>query len=111
KEAEKIRVVYKNIMMDEWAIYKVEIENRIKTGDVKIQELKFRKDFPENKNKFNRQITRLEKRNNDLRKKMDNYHEEVKAKWEKFKVSMANDIDGVAIELKDVTLDNKKKDK
>jgi hypothetical protein len=39
---------------------------------------------------------------------MNDYNEEAKAKWEKFKLSMSHDIDAIAIEIQDVSITTKK---
>jgi len=108
KPAEKIKVVLKNETVDEWTLFKTEIDNKIIESENKIRELIQKRNASDNKSKFDRQITRLEQKNNDLRKRMNDYHEEVKVKWEKFKVGMHHDIDAIGIELKDVTINNKK---
>lgn len=105
-KSEKIKVIYKNEITDAWALFKNETENKIKQSENKIKELKERRNHSENKSKFDKQIIRLEQKNNDLRKKMNDYNEEVKAKWENFKVEMNHDIDEIEIELKDVTINN-----
>ena len=50
----------------------------------------------------------LEKDNNDLRKNMDQYKEEVKVMWENFKTKMNHDVNEIHIELKDIKLNNVK---
>jgi hypothetical protein len=108
KEVEYKKIVLKNEIVDEWTLYKIKTEKKIKSNELIIDEIKNGKDIPGNKNKFNRQISRLEQKNNDLRKKMNDYNEEAKAKWEKFKLSMSHDIDAIAIEIQDVSITTKK---
>ncbi len=105
---EKKKVIVKTETVDEWTLFKSETEDKIIASEDKIKELKLKKNSAENKAKFDRQITRLEQKNNDLRKRMNDYNQEVKVKWEKFKMEMNHDIDAIGIELKDVTINNKK---
>lgn len=102
----KTRVIIKNEIIDEWILFKNETEKKIKLSEAKIVELKKRRNLTESKSKFDKQIVRLEQKNNDLRKKMNDYNEEVKAKWANFKAEMNHDIDEIEIELKDVAINN-----
>jgi len=104
----KNKIVTKTDFIDEWTVFKNEIEDKIIASEDKIKELKAQKNTAGNKDKFDRQVTRLEQRNNDLRKRMNDYNEEVKVKWQRFKMSMNHDIDAIDIEVKDVTINNNK---
>ena len=108
KIVSKNKVVTKTDIVDEWALFKTDIEDKLMVSEDKIKELKSQRNNADNKAKFDRQLTRLEQRNNDLRKRMNDYNEEVKVKWQKFKMSMNHDIDAIGIEVKDVTINNKK---
>ena len=54
-----------------------------------------------------KKVAALEKDNNDLRIEIDKYNEEVKAKWEMFKVSINHHINEIRIDL-DALKKNKK---
>ena len=53
-------------------------------------------------------LDNIEKDNNDLRRKIDEYDEEMKVKWENFKVKMNHDANEISIELKNISLSSKK---
>lgn len=112
KKQEKASAVTKTIVrtenIDMWTKFRSETEQRIKANENKIIALKENKEGHDNQSTFNRQITQLEQKNNNLRKTMNDYYEDAKAKWEKFKVGMNHDIDEIGIELKDVTINNRK---
>lgn len=107
-EETKIKVVVKNELVDEWLIFKNETDLKINYSDDQIKILRSKKGKSENQNKFEKQITELEQKNNDLRKQMNDYNEEMKLKWEKFKLGINHDIDEIAIELNDVKIHNTK---
>lgn len=107
KKSIVIKVV-KEQTPDEWTVFEAETDLKLKESESRIKALKARRDFPVNKYKFDNQIMHLELDNNKLRKRMNDYHEEVKIKWEKFKVGMNHDIDELDIELRGVKIDNEK---
>ncbi len=90
---------------DEWGKFKSETEKKILSNENKIVAMK---SIPKASGKLIRKVTSLEKDNNDLRRQMDEYNEEVKVKWENFKVMINHDVNEIDIELKDITLNNKK---
>lgn len=105
QEPKKIEFVKKSETPDEWTKFKFETEKKILTNEKKIKEIK---SIPNANAKLLRKVTNLEKDNNNLRRQMDEYKEEVKVKWENFKVKMNHDVNEIGIELKDMTVNNKK---
>lgn len=101
----KVEIVMKNESVDEWKKFKLETEKRILTNENKIKEIK---GIPDSNTKLYRQVTTLEKDNNDLRRQMDEYNEEMKVKWESFKVKINHDVNEIGIELQDIQVNNKK---
>ena len=97
QESKKTEVIKKNEYQDEWTRYKIEMEKKIRTNGNTIKEIKALGGINAN---LIRKAKSLEKENNDLRIKMDEYNEEVKVKWENFKTSMNHDVNEIAIELK-----------
>ncbi len=97
KKAEQVK---KNETLDEWTLFKIGIENKIRVNEIKIKTLK---STPNASVKFLKQVTRLEKDNYDLRKKMDDYYEEGKTRWEKFKSKMNQDIEDINKEFTDLS--------
>lgn len=105
KVASKVEVVIKNESVDEWKKFKLETEKRILINENKIKEIK---GIPDSNTKLYRQVATLEKDNNDLRRQMDEYNEEMKVKWESFKVKINHDVNEIGIELQDLQVNNKK---
>lgn len=105
KAPTKVEVVIKNESVDEWKKFKLETEKKILVNENKIKEIK---GIPDSNTKLYRQVTTLEKNNNDLRKQMDEYNEEMKVKWESFKVKINHDVNEIGIELQDLQVNNKK---
>lgn len=107
KEPE-IKVIVKNELVDEWQLFKNETDLKLNGSDAQIKVLRGKNIKFENKNKFEKQTKELEQKNNDLRKRMNDYNEERKLVWEKFKLEINHDIDEIGIELKDITINNTK---
>ncbi|MES2397444.1 MAG: hypothetical protein V4549_15650 [Bacteroidota bacterium] len=101
----KVEIIMKNESVDEWKKFKSETEKRILINENKIKEIK---GIPDSNTKLYRQVTTLEKDNNDLRRQMDEYNEEMKVKWESFKVKINHDVNEIGIELQDIQVNNKK---
>jgi len=98
-------LVKKNENPDEWTRYKIETEKKIHANEIIIREIKA---LPKANASLLRKVTGLEKENNDLRVKMDEYNEEVKVKWENFKGTMNHDVNEIGIKLKAMKINNKK---
>ena len=105
QEPMKTELVKKNENPDEWTKYKIETEKKIHTNENIIKEIK---DLPNANANLIRKVSSLEKENNDLRIKMDEYNEEVKVKWENFKGTMNHDVNEIGIKLKAMKINNKK---
>ncbi|MDP1745574.1 MAG: hypothetical protein Q8L90_08355 [Bacteroidota bacterium] len=105
KVKSKVEVAMKNESVDEWKKFKFETEKRILINEKKIKEIK---GIPDSNTKLYRQVVTLEKNNNDLRRQMDEYYEEMKVKWESFKVKINHDVNEIGIELQDIQVNNKK---
>lgn len=103
KVATKVEILMKNESVDEWKKFKFETEKKILKNENKIKEIK---GIPDSNNKLYRKVTTLEKDNNDLRKQMDEYNEEMKVKWESFKVKINHNVNAIEIELQDIKVNN-----
>lgn len=108
EEPKKIELVKKDQNPDEWMRFRVETEKKILSNDNKIKVIK---NIPNANVKLLRKLASLEKENNDLRRQMDEYQEEVKVKWENFKLKISHDANEIDIELKDMTVNNVKSKK
>lgn len=91
--------------LTEWDKFKSETEKKILLNEDLIKEIKGKSNANA---KLLKTMVSLEKDNNDLRKNMDQYKEEVKVMWENFKTKMNHDVNEIHIELKDIKLNNVK---
>ena len=104
-EPKKSSTIKKIENPDEWTKFKTEAESKITANESKIKALK---GIPNSNAKLLRKIATIEKRNNELRKQMDVYNEDVKVMWENFKAKMSHDVNEIEIDLKDLTINNRK---
>ena len=104
EEPKKLESTIKNENPDEWTKFKIETEKKIRANENKIKEIK---GIPNADSKLLRTIISLEKDNNDLRKQMDEYFEEMKVKWENFKTKINHGVNEIGIQLKDIKINNK----
>lgn len=105
QESMKTEPVKKIETPDEWIKFKNETEKKIHQNENKIKEIK---ELPDANAGLLRKVANLEKANNDLRIRMDEYREEVKVKWEMFQASMNHNVNEIDIELNALKPDNKK---
>jgi len=66
------------------------------------------KNSRDNKGDLSKKITELEKQNNSLSILLDENNKDEKLKWELFKATMNQHVDEIGIELKAITINNKK---
>ena len=95
--------VTKKIIPDERTQFKLETAKKIQTNQNKIKQMKALQNVG-----MNRKVTSLEKDNNNLMIKMDEYNKDEKLKWELFKANMNQDVNEIGIELKTIRINNKK---
>ena len=105
QEPEKKEIVKKNETLDDRVRFKIELEIKIHVNEDKIKEIKGLSNL---KASMNRKVKSLEQENNDLRKKIDEYFEDEKTKWETFKVTMNHNANNINIELNSLKIKNKK---
>lgn len=91
--------VLKNETLSDWEKFKMETEKKIVANENKIKEIK---SIPNENAQLFRKVSSLEKDNNGLRKQLDDYNLEEKARWEKFKLQMNRDVSDIGNELKDM---------
>ncbi|MDD4993236.1 MAG: hypothetical protein PHR83_13500 [Paludibacter sp.] len=93
----------KKIVPDERTLFKIETAKKIQTNQNRIKQMKALPNMG-----MNRKVTNLEKDNNNLMIKMDEYNKDEKLKWELFKANMNQDVNEIGIELKTIRINNKK---
>ncbi|MCK9639069.1 MAG: hypothetical protein M0R39_04095 [Prolixibacteraceae bacterium] len=92
----KTEVVKKIETPDEWTIFRLETEKKIRLNENQIKKIK---ELPDVNTNSRKKLSKLEKDNNNLKSMLDEYNDEVKAKWEMFKVSMSHRANEIGIEL------------
>jgi len=92
----KTEPVKKIETQDEWTVFRLETEKKIRLNETQIKKIKELPDISANSRK---KLSKLEKDNNNLKSMLDEYNDEVKAKWEMFKVSMNHSANEIGIEL------------
>jgi hypothetical protein len=55
---------------------------------------------------YNNEMAVLEKKNRNLKKKLEEYKDEGQRKWKKFKTNFKHDMDGIGKTMKDLFKDN-----
>lgn len=90
--------------------YRQETAEKIATNDKSITDFKARiaTEKKEAKADYNKKIVALEKKNSDLKKRMDDYKETSKENWLTFKTEFNRDMDELGQAFKDLTVKNVK---
>lgn len=88
--------------------YRKESRERIEANNKNIADFKARINLQKQdaKDEYIRKITRLEQQNSDIKKKMDDYKEDGKEKWQIFKAEFSRDMDELGQAFKDLTVKN-----
>lgn len=86
--------------------YRIAKANEILENEKRIAEYKALK--AENKVTINEKIVAIEKKNNDLKTKMENYKDDGEENWKTFKSEFNRDMDELGQALKDLTIKNNK---
>jgi chromosome segregation ATPase len=96
------------IKTEEWRIFRNEADARIRSNDIRIAALKKKIEKPGNKMdaEYPQSILDLEKKNKDLRDRMDAY-EKNQSDWESFKREYNHDMEELGEALKDFRVNNK----
>jgi hypothetical protein len=89
-------VVKKTETQDEWTKFRIDTEKKIRLNEIQIKKIT---DLPDVNASLRRKLTKLENDNSSLKSRLDEYNEEVKAKWEMFKASMNHNVNQIGIEL------------
>ena len=90
--------------------YRREIADKIEANNKSIAEFNARiaLEKKDAQDEYRRKVTTLEKKNTDMKKKMDDYKAEGKEKWEKFKTEFSRDLDELGAAFRDLTIKNVK---
>ncbi len=90
--------------------YKKETADKITANEVSIAEFNARvaTEKKDAQVEYKQRIAELEMKNTDMKKKMDEYQQDGKENWEKFKTEFNRDMDELGKSFKDFTVKNKK---
>ena len=90
--------------------YRKEVAQKIEANNTSIVEFKARIEHEkkETRAEYNKKMEELEMKNSDAKKKMDEYNQEGKENWEKFKTEFSHDMDELGKAFKDLTVKNTK---
>ena len=87
--------------LDEWTVFKLEVEKKILNNESKIKVVKSNSS---SNSKLLKKLITLEKENNDLRRQMNEYAEEMKIKMETFKANLNQNVSNIDLEIKDLVI-------
>lgn len=113
KDLNEAEMDYKTAIQD----FKNETNNRIAENDKRIAEMKaktdndgknVRKDRNDNDRNDNDRIIELERKNNDMKVRMDAYEDNGPDGWESFKREFNHDMDELGNAINGITVNNKK---
>lgn len=90
--------------------FKKESEEKINAHAKSIAEFKVRlaNEKIENRNNYEKKLEELDQKNTDMKKKLDDYNEEGREKWETFKLEFSRNMDELSRSLKNFTFKNAK---
>jgi hypothetical protein len=90
--------------------YKKETAEKIATNDKSIVEFKARvaQEKKSARADYLAKVEALEKKNSDLKKRMDDYKADSKEKWDMFKTEFNHDMEEIGKSFKDLTVKNVK---
>jgi hypothetical protein len=90
---------------DDWQRFKIESEQKIQDNENSITAFKAKME-KSGKADYNKEIAKLEKTNRRLQKKLDQYKDDGKSSWEKFKKGFNKEMGKLGKAVKDLTSDN-----
>jgi chromosome segregation ATPase len=90
--------------------FKRESNEKIDANDKRIAELKIdiKNEKREARERDEERIAALEKKNHELRVKLEAYHDDGKSDWREFKTEFNHDLEGIGHAFKDITIRNTK---
>lgn len=95
---------------EEWLQFKRESDNKIAANNKVIAEYKAKMTTAQGKLQaaYDKKIDELEKKNKELKAKLDEWKDDGKSDWTQFKSELNHDLDALGTALKDFTVDNRK---
>jgi hypothetical protein len=92
----------------EWQKYKADSEEQIKANEDRIDafKAKMKKADRKIKTKYYTAVGELERKNRNLKRKLEEYKDEGESKWQEFKTNFSHDMEGIGNTMKDLFKDN-----
>lgn len=93
------------VYRDEWHTFQFDMEAKIRDNEYRINELKRQmvKADAKSKMKFDKEIEVVEQHNEHLKRRLAEYKDEGKEKWEDFKKDFMREVEGIQKSLSDLT--------
>lgn len=101
----------KSTTQEDWQTFKADADAKIKKNDDRIAELKAKKreGTKEVQDKYNKKVADIERKNAELRDRINNYNgETTNEKWNSFKREFNHDMKELGTSIKDIGKDNVK---
>jgi outer membrane murein-binding lipoprotein Lpp len=94
----------------EFQKFKNESNSRIAVNENRIAELKaeMKTESTESRERDEKKIDALEKRNHELKQRLEAYNDDGKSDWQEFKKEFNHDMEGIGDAFKDITVRNTK---
>jgi predicted P-loop ATPase len=91
-------------------VYRIETAEKIAANEKSAAEFRARikNDKKEAKAEYNEKIAKLEEKNSDMKKKLDDYKADGKENWQKFKTEFNHDMNEMGDAFRDLTVKNVK---
>ncbi len=95
--------------IEDYRAYRLEVEQKIANNEARIIELRaeMKTVKKEDHEAYKHTIDRMEEKNMELKRKINEYDKTNKEKWEEFKAELNADLKGIGESLKDLGRDNK----
>jgi Skp family chaperone for outer membrane proteins len=97
----------KTAYLAEWQAFKEEADEKIDANQKRIEAFKAKmsKAGSTAKENYNKEVAVLEQKNQDLKKKLDEYKDDGQSKWKEFKANFNDDMDAIGKTMTDLFKD------
>jgi len=98
-----------SVLTKDWETFKADANEKIRQNEDTIQVIKkwVSKEDAKIKGKLDKEVVRLEERNNELKAELTDYKAEGKDKFEKFRTDFDNSMDTLGVNIKNFFKDKK----
>ena len=105
-----LNAAQQGVAISEFQQFKNESNEEINNNEKRIAELRIemKTESKEARKRDEKKIDALEKENQELKVRLEAYHDDGKSDWKEFKKEFKHDLDGVGQAFKDITVRNTK---